>query len=226
MEIEKNLFASYKVILDQLKPYGFDAFDDVYGYSVSFHQGEFAALITIDEHGHLSGKVIEKAFGEEYAPLKSDAFYGGFVGEIREEYKAILLDIRDKCFKKRLFISDQANRIAALIKQRYGEEPDHPFKDSTYESYGVFRYAGNAKWYGILMNIPYEKIGGPKGENVDVLNVRIDEAKREDILKDKAIIPAYHMNKKKWVSLILDETLSDEEVMSFIDDSRNFMMKK
>jgi len=34
------------------------------------------------------------------------------------------------------------------------------------------------------------------------------------------------MNKQKWVSIILDESLSDMEVMEFIDYSRNFMIGK
>ena len=30
---------------------------------------------------------------------------------------------------------------------------------------------------------------------------------------------AYHMNKKKWISIILDETLSDEDIFKYIDES-------
>jgi len=34
------------------------------------------------------------------------------------------------------------------------------------------------------------------------------------------------MNKQKWASIVLDESLSDLEVMNYIDYSRNFMINK
>lgn len=34
------------------------------------------------------------------------------------------------------------------------------------------------------------------------------------------------MNKQKWVSILLDDSLKDEEVMEYIDWSRNFMIGK
>ena len=65
-----------------------------------------------------------------------------------------------------------------------------------------------------------------KNEFVDVINVRIDENNREEILKNKGIYPSYHMNKQKWVSILLDESLSDSEIMDYINYSRNFMINK
>ena len=34
-----------------------------------------------------------------------------------------------------------------------------------------------------------------------------------------AVIPAYHMNKKHWISIILDGSMSDEEIGRLIEDS-------
>ena len=156
-----------------------------------------------------------------------ESFHGGFVGTVREAYKEILVDIRNKCFKKEIFVSNQANRIAALIKKRYGESPNFPFKDPHIKNYGVFRYQGNQKWYGLIMNVNKSNFGGSdKKEYVDVINVRIDENRREEIIDRVSIYPSYHMNKQKWVSILLDESLEDEAVMTYIDYSRNFMIKK
>ena len=227
MTIEQELFASYRVIKEKLLEYGFSDFSSVYTYSIDFHNDEFKALITIDENGTLRGKVIEKAFDEEYIQLRNESFQGGFVGAIREEYKEILLDIRHNCFKKEVFVSNQANRLASLIFERYHESPDFPFDQEKYKNYGVFRYHGNNKWYALIMNVNKSAfVGENKEDYVDTINVRIDETNREKILKIKGIYPPYHMNKKKWVSIILDESLSDEEVMEFIDFSRNFMIGK
>ena len=101
------------------------------------------------------------------------------------------------------------------------------FDNEKYKPYGVFRYHGNNKWYGLIMHVNKAVFGEEnKEEYVDVINVRIDEERRNEILKEKAIYPSYHMNKQKWVSILLDESLKDEEVMEYIDWSRNFMIGK
>ena len=33
------------------------------------------------------------------------------------------------------------------------------------------------------------------------------------------IVPAYHMNKRHWISVILDGSMSDEEILPLIEDS-------
>ena len=227
MNIEQELFASYHLEKDKLLKYGFENLSNVFVYSKDFLNGDFKAKIVIDEKGIVSGKVIENAFNEEFVQLRIESFHGGFVGEVREAYKEILVDIRDRCFKKEIFVSNQANRLVKLIKERYGESPDFPFTDSKYKHLGVFRYQGNQKWYGLVMNVDKSVFGKEyKDECVDVINVRIDENKRDDIINDKNIFPSYHMNKQKWVSILLDESLSDFEVMNYIDYSRNFMINK
>ena len=222
MTIEEKVFASYQVILDKLPEYGFSLRDNAYFYSTSFHNDEFLAEISVNLNGSLKGRVIEKTFNEEYAPLRNEAYYGGFVGEIREEYKAILLSIREACFKHETFVSNQANRIAILIKEKYDEAPDFPFSSSKIEHYGVFRLKDNAKWYGLIMNVDSLVFGKEEG-HVDIINLKVDEKEREAILKTKGIFPSYHMSKTKWISVLLNETLDDEFIMSLIDKSRTLV---
>lgn len=226
MNIEEEIFSSYQVNKDKLLSYGFNLFKDVYTYEKDINN-DFKALIVVDENNVLKGKVIEKAFDEEFIQLRNEAYQGGFIGEIREAYKDLLIDIRNNCFTKLVFISKQANRLMKLIKERYNEVPDHPFKDPHIKNYGVYRYKGNDKWYGLVMNINKSNLDKvSKDIYIDVINVRIDENNRENILKNKSIYPSYHMNKQKWVSIVLDDSLKDEEVMNYIDYSRNFMIGK
>ena len=227
MTIEQELFAGYRPDKGKLTEFGFDCFEGVYTHNVAFHEGEFEALLVVDEHGVLSGKVVEKEFGDEYFQLRNESFQGGFVGKVRKEYKEILLQIRDRCFSKQPFVSPQANRLAALIQERYQEQPDYPFDNEKYKRYGVFRYRGNQKWYGLIMNVSKAVFGGKdKEEFADAINVRIDEGRRDEILEKKGIYPSYHMNKQKWVSILLDESFSDEEIMTYVDWSREFMIGK
>ena len=227
MNIEQEIFASYRLEKDKLLDYGFEDLDGIFIYHKDFLNGEFEAQIVVDENGTVNGKVIENAFDEEFTQLRIESYRGGFIGSVREAYKEILIDIRDKCFKKVMFVSNQANRLTKLIKEKYDESPDFPFTDSKYKHFGVFRYQKNRKWYGLVMNVKKSVFGKEyKDEYVDVINVRIDENKREIITNNKNIFPSYHMNKQKWVSILLDESLSDSEIMDYINHSRNFMINK
>lgn len=41
-----------------------------------------------------------------------------------------------------------------------------------------------------------------------------------------AVVPAYHMNKEHWVSIILDGSMTDEEIMRLVQDSYRLTMPK
>ena len=41
----------------------------------------------------------------------------------------------------------------------------------------------------------------------------------------KAITPGYHMNKRHWNTIILDGSISDNEIFSMIDDSYDLVVK-
>jgi len=44
--------------------------------------------------------------------------------------------------------------------------------------------------------------------------------------KYKAVKPGYHMNKKHWNTIIIDDTISDSELKEWIDDSYNLVVSK
>ena len=54
---------------------------------------------------------------------------------------------------------------------------------------------------------------------VEILNLKINEDELDELLKQDGFYLAYHMNKKSWVAVTLDDTLSDEEVMKYIKKS-------
>lgn len=35
----------------------------------------------------------------------------------------------------------------------------------------------------------------------------------------KSVVPAYHMNKQHWISIILDENMNDDEIKNLIAES-------
>ena len=50
---------------------------------------------------------------------------------------------------------------------------------------------------------------------VEVVNLKLD-GMVEESLRTKGVFPAYHMTKKNWASVILDDTLPDEELARLV----------
>lgn len=228
MSIESEIFLRLRPDKAKLRAYGFKSKGSKDFYSINFLDGKFRAEISVMPNGEVKGKVIDLDTDYEYMPLRSESGVGEFVGKVREAYKSLLCDIADKCFIKYDFIYEQANRIAAKIYEKYKETPDFPW--SKLEGAGVFRFPKNKKWYGLIMNVPMKSLDKTiKDETeankiVEIMNIKIVPEKLDELLKINGIRRCYHMNKKQWVTLMLDETLSDDFVMELIDQSRNLIL--
>ena len=57
-------------------------------------------------------------------------------------------------------------------------------------------------------------------------NVKCDPDKAIDLRERYAsVIPGYHMNKKLWNTIIIDGTLSSNQLREFVDDSYTMVIK-
>lgn len=220
MTIEQKVFSRKRFIRKRLAEYGFVDMESCFSLSREFMDGDFTAEIRVYESGDVRGRVIDNMTAEEYIPLRMPGYTGAFVGSVREAYEKLLLDIAEKCCADVAFVSDQSNRIAALILDRYSVEPDFPWDEDGKNLSGVFRHGGNNKWFGLIMNIDRRHLDKEAGdETVDVINLKADENKAAALQKIKGIYPAFHMNHKKWISVMLDDTLDDRDVMDLVDES-------
>ena len=222
MSIEQEVFRRRTVRLDALVPFGFEPGEGGYRYAEAFLDGEFRAVVRIDSEGRVHGTVTAADSGEEYLPLLVESSTGAFVGEVREQYRRILERIAGSCTTRDPFDSAQGNRIARLIRERLGEEPDFPFKDTP--GCGVFRFPKNRKWYGIVMHIRKSLLTrtGSGDEETDVLNVKADADAMDELLAVPGIFPGYHMNRAHWISILLDGTVPDGLIMRLLEQSREF----
>ena len=220
MTIEQKVFSRRRFSTKRLEDYGFRNMDVCYSLSKEFMDGDFTAEIRVYQNGNVAGRVMDNMIGEEYIPLRMPNYEGAFVGSVRAAYEELLLGIADACCTEVSFVSDQSNRIAALIFDRYSVEPDFPWDEGEKNPSGVFRHAGNNKWFGLIMNI--ERLHLDKSadsETVDVINLKADENKTAALHKIRGVYPAYHMNHSKWISVVLDDTLDDRDVMDLVDES-------
>lgn len=221
MTIEQKVFRRMRFDTHKLEEYGFTDRDACYSISREFMGGDFTAEIMVYENGTVRGRVIDNMNDEEYVQLRMTNYQGAYVGTVREEYESLLRDIADKCCTEVSFASDQSNRIAQLILDRYGIEPDFPWDDDKYKPAGVFRHTGSRKWFGLIMNIDRRLLDKASDEEmIDVMNLKADENRIEEFIRDiPGLYPAYHMNHSKWISAALDDTMTDEAVAALVDES-------
>lgn len=213
MKIEEEVFKRKKINSKKLVPFGFQKRGEKYYYTKEFMAGTFRAEIEIDSNGKVKGKVMDTELEEEYTNFRLEETIGEFVNTVKEEYIQILKEIAKNCFESEYFIFSQTNRITKLILEKYAAEPE--FLWDTAPNYGVFRNPRSEKWFGIIMNIDKSKVVAKESGEIEILNLKLDSLIGKT-LKKKGIYPSYHMSKKSWVSIILDDTLSDKEIMDFI----------
>ena len=85
---------------------------------------------------------------------------------------------------------------------------DCPFPDD-FESV-TMKHLKNKKWFALIMNV----------NNKLYLNVKTDP-NYSDILRNTYdyVIPAYHMNKEHWITMLMDGTVSEAKILDFLDMS-------
>lgn len=107
--------------------------------------------------------------------------------------------------------------LAEYIFDVYSVEPDHPFRMDDVSC--VFRHVSNRKWFALTMNIPYRTLGINQDGNVDILNVKCDPIVIGSLRGKRGIEPAYHMNKDKWITILLDDSVEREDITALLSMS-------
>lgn len=218
--MEKEIFKKSEIDTNKLIKYGFIKENNKYVYMKNILNNSFEIIIIV-ENNNVKGKIIDKEINEEYLSFRIENQVGEFVSKVRDEYISLLEDIKNKCTMTKSFIYNQSNRIAQKIKELYNDEPEFLWEDNTS---AVFRNKNNKKWYGIIMNINKNKLD-EEDKDVEVLNIKLNEKLIEDLLKKKGFYKAYHMNKKYWISIVLDDEVKDEEIINLIQESYNYTVE-
>ena len=83
--------------------------------------GAFRLHIFVAENGDVDTNLIEIENGEPYVLYKTNAT-GTFVGEIRAEVEAVLIDIANACYDPAVFKTNQAQMAIEYVRKKYGDE--------------------------------------------------------------------------------------------------------
>lgn len=76
------------------------------------------------------------------------------------------------------------------------------------------------------MSVDKSKLGLPEQGNIEILNLKAAPSIVADLLKKQDYFPAYHMNKKHWYTLCLDNSITDADMITLLSMSYQCTGKK
>ena len=179
--------------------------------------------IIIDNQGSITTKIIDTD-GEPYTLHFIEGASGSFVGSVKNAYEKILADVAANCFDDEIFKSAQTTRLVDYIQTNFAETPE--FLWEKFPNYAVFRRKDNRKWYAVIMSVPRNKLGLDGAEELEILNLRVEPQELDKIFDDEKYFRGWHMNKRSWLTLRLDETLSFEEISARLAKSYQLAARK
>lgn len=106
--------------------------------------------------------------------------------------------------------------IFEYVKKQYGTVPEYLWKESPESA--VLRHK-NGKWYAVLMQVEKSRLGLEGDTKVDIIDVKCDPDMVGLLTQTYGFLPGYHMNKKYWITMLLDGTVSEAKILDFLDMS-------
>jgi predicted DNA-binding protein (MmcQ/YjbR family) len=223
MWYNEEIFTDKKFNKEKLLKYGFIEDKELYKFKTFILDKNFTFNIFINKIGNIDTSVFDINTNDEYILYKIDNAKGSFVGKVRKECEDILIDIAKNCFEEDIFKNIQVKRIEEYILKKYDVSPE--FLWDKFKTDAIFREIKSKKWFGILMQVEYKKLNINKNGLVNILDLKADENFINTRVDDKSILKGYHMNKKYWITIPIDESIKDLEIFSLIDKSYEIVGK-
>ncbi len=104
--------------------------------------------------------------------------------------------------------------IFQYVKRKYGTEPEYLWEDTPLAA--VLRHSSNKKWYALIMNVSFKNLNLDQEGFIDIINVKSDPDLIGALLQKKGYLPAYHMNKVHWITILLDGSVPAKEIHNLI----------
>ena len=203
----------YNFSKEQLKGFGFKEEADKLVYKKEILDSNFLIEIVF-ANNQLTIEVYDLEFDEIYSLFSVDSAVGETVQNIIESVEKILSSI--------LGLADKSEKISSEVidycNNKYGENHVNPFKKHP----DILALVNEKnKWYALFLDVDYSKLNKNTDitTKVKILNVKYPTDKILEIIDNKNIFPVYHMNKKHWISIVIDKNIKLETIKELIDIS-------
>lgn len=214
----QEYFALKKPDFNALFNYGFQKREEDYSWSKPIVDNSLLAVVKISSLGEVKVDVYDLEAQEPYTLYLTKAS-GEYIGKVRTALENILQDIATHCFVSSLFEDRQSQAVIDFVKSHYHTTLEFLWEKSP--DVAIWRHSHNQKWFGVITRLSLSKLGINSKKKADILVLHLPKgAVFEDIsTSQKDLFRAWHMNKTHWYSIILDDSLSDEEVFQRIEES-------
>lgn len=213
---DSDFFEGKTINFQKLLAYGFRPEGEIYSYQRQLLDGQFLFLIQIRK-GKVCTELIDAVTKEPYILHLVEESSGEFVGSVRKEYSAVLKEIAALCFDAYEFKQKATKNLLEIVKERYGSEPEYLWEK--FPGNAVLRRKDNGKWYGAILTVERKKLGLNEAGQTEILDVRADPEEAALLIDRKRIFAGWHMNKKHWISLLLDGTVDENELLERLEES-------
>lgn len=117
------------------------------------------------------------------------------------------------------FKSEQAKKIIEYVKAKYNSDLEFLWKK--FPNNAILRNKVNSKWYAALLVVPKQRLGIEGDGEIEILDFKGNPEKSGILIDCKKFFPGYHMDKKHWITAVLDGSIQDKKLFELIDASYN-----
>lgn len=206
------LLKEYTPNYEKLLAYGFKYNSTGYELQKTLLDTNFYFKIRISNHT-FTIDVYDIFTDEQYILFNIQDSIGSYVGKIRAEANALITKILDACFRR----TDIKKDITAYINSTFDVKPTHPF--TRYPNYYTFKTKENDKWFALIIDVPAEKLKLGQKELISIINLKASPERIQCLVNNTTILPAYHMHKKSWVTIVLNKNTNIQQLQNLIAES-------
>ena len=156
---------------------------------------------------------------EDYVLVDVKTPIGKFAAELKIEYESIITDIIEKCTRSNVFKFFQTKRLMDRVEKRYNT--DLEFLWEKFPKDAIYRNKRSNKWFVLLVALDKSKINLDGEGEIEIAVLKHDNV--SNVIDGKSILEGYHMNKKHWITVPLDDRISDEKLFELVENSYNLI---
>ncbi|RRK09851.1 hypothetical protein D1831_10515 [Lactiplantibacillus garii] len=198
-------FHDKKFNFEQLLTFGFHQSGTHYRYQVPIVNGQFSLTFDVRNDHQLTTKVVDTTTNDEYVLHLAPYASGTFVGQVANEYQQWLTKLETTCMDADVFKAPQARSVIDYVQATYGDQLEFLWKK--FPKNAVWRRIDTHKWYAALLTVKRSKLGLTGDTEITVLDVRATPEDVTQLVDSVHYFPGYHMNKKNWITIILDDSV-------------------
>lgn len=106
------------------------------------------------------------------------------------------------------------DELIAYVQNDYNAEPEYLWQ--AYPNAFILRHQSNRKWFAVAMDVQRSKLHLPGEGVVFVVDFKCGPLLGGSYLGKPGVLPAYHMNKTHWISVLLDGSCDDETIRELL----------